>query len=190
MSEPAPEPAPEAIPRMPFDHEKLDVYGLAIDFVSRDSDVVEALPRGRGYLADQLQRAASSIVLNIAEGAGKLSGDDNAAFYARARGSATESAAVLDVCAHLNLLPATVCQQHKTLLDRVTRMSTKLIRDLDAGLGRGLGRSRDPQHEESLPIYPWAVGRGGPRAAVAHGTTVNGCIMSLSSCSTMWQWWT
>jgi four helix bundle protein len=85
---------------MPFDHEKLDVYVLAIDFVARANEVVEALPRGPGYLADQIQRAALSIVLNIAEGAGKFSGDDEAAFYARARGSATESAAVLDVCAY------------------------------------------------------------------------------------------
>ena len=128
MNEPVPAPAPEPIPPMPFDHEKLDVYGLAIDFVARANDVVEVLPRGRGYLADQLQRAALSIVLNIAEGAGKFSGDDKAAFYARARGSATESAAVLDVCARLNLLPALTCQEHKTVLNRVTQMLTKLIR--------------------------------------------------------------
>ncbi|HYD41760.1 MAG TPA: four helix bundle protein [Anaeromyxobacter sp.] len=56
---------------MPFDHEKLDVYGLAVDFVVRANEIVETLPRGRGYLADQLQRAALSVVLNIAEGAGK-----------------------------------------------------------------------------------------------------------------------
>ncbi len=112
---------------MPFDHEKLDVYGLAIDFVARANDVVEVLPRGRGYLADQLQRAALSIVLNIAEGAGKFSGDDKAAFYARARGSATESAAVLDVYAKLNLLPVVTCQEHKAGLNRVAQMLTKLI---------------------------------------------------------------
>lgn len=114
---------------MPFNHERLDVYGLAIDFVARANCVVEVLPRGRGYLADQLQRAALSIVLNIAEGAGKFSGDDKAAFYARARGSANESAAVLDVCVQLNLLPATVCQDHKAILDRVAQMLTKLIRN-------------------------------------------------------------
>ena len=56
---------------MTFDHEKLDVYQLAVDFVSRSNDLIGDLPRGRGYLADQLQRAALSIVLNIAEGAGK-----------------------------------------------------------------------------------------------------------------------
>ncbi|HXG59626.1 MAG TPA: four helix bundle protein [Thermoanaerobaculia bacterium] len=57
---------------MAFDHEKLDVDRLAIEFVAKANDIMERLPRGRGYLGDQLQRAALSIVLNIAEGAGKF----------------------------------------------------------------------------------------------------------------------
>ena len=106
---------------MAFDHEKLDVYQLAIDFV-------ENLPRGRGYLADQLQRAALSIVLNIAEGAGKFSPKDKAAFYLRARGSTTESAAVLDVCNRLRLLGAGSCEEHKAVLERISQMLTKLVK--------------------------------------------------------------
>jgi four helix bundle protein len=113
---------------MAFDHERLDVYRLAIEFVARANDVVEALPRGRGYLADQLQRAALSIVLNIAEGAGKFSQADKAAFYLRARGSATESAAVLDVCRRLNLITAATVDENKTILDRIVGMLTKLIK--------------------------------------------------------------
>ncbi len=113
---------------MAFDHEKLDVYGLAVDFVVRMNEVAGGLPRGRGYLADQLQRAALSIVLNIAEGAGTFSGDDKAAFYARARGSTTESAAVLDVCTRLDLLSAEHHKENKALLERVGQMLTKLIR--------------------------------------------------------------
>ena len=50
-----------------FDHERLDVYAVAIDFVVLANEVVERLPRGRGYLADQLQRAATSIPLDIAQ---------------------------------------------------------------------------------------------------------------------------
>jgi hypothetical protein len=38
-----------------FDHEKLDVYVAAIDFVALADEIVEHLPRGRAYLADQLQ---------------------------------------------------------------------------------------------------------------------------------------
>jgi four helix bundle protein len=113
---------------MAFDHEKLDVYRLAVEFVANANDVVEGLPRGRGYLADQLQRAALSIVLNIAEGAGKFSPADKAVFYIRARASATESAAVLDVCRRLNLTPPESTDKNKTILERIVGMLTKLIK--------------------------------------------------------------
>jgi hypothetical protein len=65
-----------------FDHENLDVYKAAIDFVALIDEIVENLPRGRGYLADQLQRAATSVPLNIAEGAGEFSGNGKARFAA------------------------------------------------------------------------------------------------------------
>jgi four helix bundle protein len=112
--------------RVPFDHEKLDVYQVAMEFVARANDIVEQLPRGRGYLGDQLQRAASSIVLNVAEGAGKFSPADKAVFYTRARASATECAAVLDVCRKLNLITDT--DTHKAMLERISQMLTKLIK--------------------------------------------------------------
>ncbi|MBX3209932.1 MAG: four helix bundle protein [Labilithrix sp.] len=43
-------------------------------------------------------------MLNLAEGAGKLSKPDKRRYYVTARGSATESAALLDVCLRLRLL--------------------------------------------------------------------------------------
>jgi four helix bundle protein len=77
-----------------FDHEKLDVYQIAVDWVALAQDIAKALPRGEGNLADQLQRAAASITLNIAEGAGEFSGAEKARFYRMAKRSATECAAV------------------------------------------------------------------------------------------------
>ena len=62
---------------MDLDHERLDVYHLALDFLVFANCVVEALPGGRSHLADQLTRAATSIVLNLAEGAGKRSKPDS-----------------------------------------------------------------------------------------------------------------
>ena len=47
------------------------------------------------YLKDQLQRALSSIVLNVAEGSGKISRKDKKNFYVIARGSCHEGAAIL-----------------------------------------------------------------------------------------------
>ena len=47
-----------------FDPEKLDVDQAAVEFVALADDVVENLPRGRAYLADQadqLQRASTRI---------------------------------------------------------------------------------------------------------------------------------
>jgi four helix bundle protein len=78
-----------------LDHERLDVYQLSLDFMAFGNGVIEGLPRGRSHLADQLTRASLSIVLNIAEGAGKHSKPDKRRYYVTARGSATESAALL-----------------------------------------------------------------------------------------------
>lgn len=51
-------------------------------------------PRGKAYLRDQLERAASSVVLNIAEGHSKSIGQRNA-HYTHALGSVGEVFAVL-----------------------------------------------------------------------------------------------
>ena len=111
---------------MVLDHERLDVYRLALDFVVFANGIVEALPRGRSHLADQFTRASTSIVLNIAEGAGKRSKGDKRRYYLTARGSATESAALLDVCWRLELLDEAGQKAGKSMLVRVVAMLIKL----------------------------------------------------------------
>ena len=64
-----------------FDHERLDVYRISIAFVALADDTIGTLPRGRAYLADQLQRAALSIPVNTVEGAGEWSPKDKKRFY-------------------------------------------------------------------------------------------------------------
>jgi four helix bundle protein len=49
------------------------------------------------YLRDQLLRASSSVVLNIAEGSAKPTPRDQRRFYAIALGSLRESQAALDI---------------------------------------------------------------------------------------------
>ena len=108
-----------------LDHERLDVYHLALDFLVFSNGVIEGLPRGRSHLADQFTRASTSVVLNLAEGAGKLSKPDKRRYYLTARGSATESAALLDVCLRLKLLDEPV---HKAGKEMVVRIVSMLIR--------------------------------------------------------------
>jgi hypothetical protein len=77
---------PDDLP--PLTYGRLDVYRLAIDYVTLMAPLLETLPRGNAALADQLKRASLSIPLNIAEAAGKVSTADRSRYYATARGSA------------------------------------------------------------------------------------------------------
>ena len=77
--------------------QRLDVYQRAIAFLALASEIIEELARGHAERADQLIRAAESIIRNIAEGAGRWSEADTAKHYRIARGEAMECAASLDV---------------------------------------------------------------------------------------------
>jgi four helix bundle protein len=119
---------------MEFDHERLEVYKVSLDFLVFAERLLNAFPRGRGYFADQLGRASLSIVLNVAEGAGELSGADKRRFYQTARGSATESAALLDACQRVKLITDADHRAGKELLFRIVSMLVKLTRSFDAPL--------------------------------------------------------
>ena len=122
------EPGTLAVMNACFDHEKLDVYRASIDFVLVVDEVVKIMPRGRAYLNDQLQRAGSSITLNIAEGAGEFSPNEKIRFYRMAKRSATECASILDICHHLQLVNPQLYSKGRELLLRIVAMLTKLAR--------------------------------------------------------------
>ena len=78
------------------------------------------------YLSDQLQRAALSIPLNIAEGAGEYSVDEKARFYRMAKRSATECAGILDVCQRLQLVNEERYTKGRELLISIVSMLVKM----------------------------------------------------------------
>ena len=108
--------------------------------------VIRKLPRGRGQFSDQLGRAALSVVLNIAEGAGKVSGADKRRYDVTARGSATESAALLDALSRLALLEESKLAEGKQMLVRVVSMLVKLARNLESP---GMVASKQPNESRS-----------------------------------------
>jgi len=128
-------------PMRDFEHERLDVYRVAIEFIALADDVAAALKEGRAYLATQLRRASSSITLNIGEGAGEFSTKDKARFYRMARRSATECAATLDVCKTLQLITAERFAAGRGLLLRIVAMLTAMVLALRATL-RARARAR------------------------------------------------
>jgi len=57
---------------MPFRFEHLEIWRLAREYVTHVHEVTAGFPVYERYaLADQLNRAANSVALNIAEGAGQ-----------------------------------------------------------------------------------------------------------------------
>jgi len=54
---------------MPYKFQKLEIYRLALDYISLIYELAEKLPSTEKFnLKSQITRAATSIALNIAEG--------------------------------------------------------------------------------------------------------------------------
>ena len=112
-----------------FDHEKLNVYQVSLSF---NEWVGERLPsiEAKAAAKDQLHRAATSMLLNIAEGNGKFSRRDRARFFDVARGSTFESAASLDVLASRKLITADQVDTGKEKLVQIVNMLMGLLKGL------------------------------------------------------------
>ena len=113
-----------------FDHEKLHVYQRAIRFVAWADPLTQSLP-AKLSVRDQLDRAATSIPLNIAEGNGKFTPPDRCRFFDTSRGSALECAACLDVLVAKNLTAPAVADEGKAILHEIVCMLIGLVRAND-----------------------------------------------------------
>ena len=109
-----------------FDHEKLRAYQEALRFAAWVEPIIDKLP-AKLSARDQLDRASTSIVLNIAEGNGKRSHPDRCRYLDIARGSALESAACLDVLVARRKLSMDEVVEGKTILLGVVSLVAGLI---------------------------------------------------------------
>jgi len=110
-----------------FDHEKLDVYRESIAFCAWTGELLNAIT-AKAAAKDQLDRASTSIPLNIAEGNGKFSTKDRARFLEIARGSALECAAALDVMVARKLASIEQIEPAKENLTRIVQMLMGMLR--------------------------------------------------------------
>ena len=107
-----------------FDHEKLEVYLVAREFLVLTTGMLaRKIPRD---LRDQFDRSSTSILFNIGEGAGKTARADKQRSYEIARGSATEAATQLDVLRIRGIITAEQYSQARALLLRVAQMLSRL----------------------------------------------------------------
>jgi four helix bundle protein len=109
-----------------FDHEKLRAYQEALRFAAWVDPVLEELP-ARLSARDQLDRASTSIALNIAEGNGKRGHKDRCRYLDIARGSTVECAACLDVLVARKKLPAEQAEEGKEILMAAVSLISGLI---------------------------------------------------------------
>jgi four helix bundle protein len=114
------------MPAPKFDHEKLRAYQEALRFAAWVGPVIENLPP-RLAARDQLDRASTSAVLNLAEGNGKRSHPDRCRYLDIARGSAVECAACLDVLVVRQKLDAAAADEGKAILLAVVSLVSGLI---------------------------------------------------------------
>ncbi len=104
------------------------IYRKAIELVEVGSAVIRQLPPGTAFLADQLRRSTSSVVLNFAEGYAKASAAEQRRFFNIALGSAQESLAIFDVAKALHAITPPAHARGTDIADHLCRMLWKFRR--------------------------------------------------------------
>jgi four helix bundle protein len=122
-----------------FDHEKLDAYKKALAFAGWAEPILERLLKSVA-VQNQLDRARTSIVLNIPEGNGRFTPADRCKFFDIGRGSALECAGCLDLIFIKKLLSEVELDAGKSLLKDIVSLLVGLIRS----------NSPDRLHEETV----------------------------------------
>jgi len=89
----------------PFGFEKLEVWQKARTLAGTVYKVAKAFPRDELFgLTSQIRRAGVSVALNIAEGASRSSGKDQARFFEMAFGSLNEVSTLLYIALDQELI--------------------------------------------------------------------------------------
>ncbi|PYI97100.1 MAG: four helix bundle protein [Verrucomicrobia bacterium] len=134
-----------------FDHEKLNVYQASLTFITWATELISKVD-AKAAVKDQLDRASTSVPLNIAEGNGKFAIKDRCRFLDFARGSALECAACLDVLVAKKLSDETAVWPGKEQLIEIVSMLMGLINSLTARVGEESGTysfsEKDEQEQE------------------------------------------
>ena len=123
----------------------LVAYTVALDLIRALRPVVIELRKYSADAADQIERAANSVVLNIAEG-DRRSGRDPKRFFAIAHGSAGEIRGVLDLAEAWGWIVAD--SSARALLDREIGLLWGLTR------GPKSNRPSPPAGEQARPSAP------------------------------------
>jgi four helix bundle protein len=111
-----------------FDFEKSEVYTKAKELNKEISLFLRENKSLDNYIRDQLRRASISIVLNIAEGSGRLSKADKRHFYTISRGSVYEIVSLLEIIYDEDHIERVKYEYFKAQYETISKMLLGLIR--------------------------------------------------------------
>ncbi|MCB0397892.1 MAG: four helix bundle protein [Flavobacteriales bacterium] len=112
-----------------FDFQRLDVYHKAKQLHRDTVQFLNEVKTDRNT-NDQLKRASFSIMLNIAEGAGRFTKRDKKNFFIVARGSVFECAGIFDYLQDVYPEAESSCNIFLDKLEELSKMLYGMIRKL------------------------------------------------------------
>ena len=111
-----------------FDFEKLDLYQVAkeqnlqvLKYIYTNKEIDE-------YIKDQWKRATLSIILNLAEGTGRMTNADKKHFLTISRSSVFESVAILDTIKGLNQIDEKLFKEFYDNYETISKMLLGMFR--------------------------------------------------------------
>ncbi len=107
-----------------FYHERLVVYQVSLSFMEWFVSLARAQNLAPAFRA--VDKAATSVILNIAEGNGRYAELDHERFLEMSQSSAVKAAAHLDLCVVKKLLTQTDTTPGKELLRRIGAMLARM----------------------------------------------------------------
>ena len=114
-----------------FDFEKLEVYQRAVSFADSLYMATHNFPNHEQFgVVSQLRRAALSISLNIAEGAGRHHNNERRQFYRMAKSSVHECVPLLEISKRQKYLPEEESTEYYRECQELARMISGLIKSL------------------------------------------------------------
>ncbi len=111
-----------------FDFEKLDVYQVVKTNNSKILKFILGHTAMDPYIKEQWKRSSLSIILNLAEGTGRMTNTDKKHYLTIARGSVFESVAILETARDLELLNEALFKEFYDGYEQISKMLLGMIR--------------------------------------------------------------
>jgi four helix bundle protein len=111
-----------------FDFEKLEVYQIAKTLVTDSLKIVFSSEKMDPYIKDQWRKACMDILLNLAEGTGRMTAAEKKHYITISRSAVFECVAILQVLSDLGMLPLAQAQDLYERYEKVSKMLLGMYR--------------------------------------------------------------